>query len=376
MSKVLVCHATPSLKSDSGGIANVVRRLCCNLDGPSVKNVIFTHFIDAVNNIELNDSTLGYDAVIIPARNPFLAQRQIIEHVRALRGQDSSLVFHSHGLWSPLNHAFCRSAKELQTPLMISLHGMLLPWARRHKSMRKSVAWRLYQYNDLNSASLVHVTSPIERDVFEKLMPGKQIALIRFGVDAPAPGEPIESTGDQRLVFLGRIHPVKNLIALLHAWARLRPRGWRLVVAGPDEVRHTHQLISEATRLGIRPFIDFPGPVHGLGKWDLLRSASAVVLPSHSENFGLVVAEALACGKPVIASTGAPWHDLEVERCGWWVDPDVEGLEEGLRKLFMTSRDHIAMMGARGRDLVMRDYSWPVVAQEMKSAYQAISVLQ
>jgi glycosyltransferase involved in cell wall biosynthesis len=110
--------------------------------------------------------------------------------------------------------------------------------------------------------------------------------------------------------------------------------------------------------------------VEGEAKWNLYRSADLFVLPSHSENFGLVVAEALACGVPVIASRGTPWEDLITHRCGWWVDNRPETLADALREATGLTDEERQAMGARGRDLVKTKYSWSPVAAQMKSVYQ------
>jgi glycosyltransferase involved in cell wall biosynthesis len=94
------------------------------------------------------------------------------------------------------------------------------------------------------------------------------------------------------------------------------------------------------------------------------------VLPSYSENFGIVVTEALGYQVPVLTTTGCPWQELEAEKCGWWVDPTPEGIEQGLKAALATSDEERLEMGARGRQLVAGKYLWPAIATNMSLFYE------
>jgi glycosyltransferase involved in cell wall biosynthesis len=102
----------------------------------------------------------------------------------------------------------------------------------------------------------------------------------------------------------------------------------------------------------------------------LYRSADLFVLPSHSENFGLVVAEALACGVPVITTRGTPWEDLVTHRCGWWTPVGVEGIASALKEATRFDDAIRNEMGCRGRALVESKYGWSAVAQQMMQTYR------
>ena len=117
---------------------------------------------------------------------------------------------------------------------------------------------------------------------------------------------------------------------LIEAWVRLRPEGWRLRIAGPDEAGHRAEIEALVIRHRLAGVVSFLGPVEGKAKTDAYRTADLFILPTHSENFGMVVAEALSYGVPVLTTHGAPWSELETERCGWWVEPTVDGILSGL----------------------------------------------
>ena len=121
---------------------------------------------------------------------------------------------------------------------------------------------------------------------------------------------------------------------------------------------------------GVESEFSFAGPVQEARKWDFFARADLFVLPSFSENFGLVVGEALAAGVPAITTRGTPWQELVTQRCGWWVDVGVEPLAAALREAVACSDAERAEMGRRGRRLVEEKYAWPAVARQMKAFYE------
>ena len=129
----------------------------------------------------------------------------------------------------------------------------------------------------------------------------------------------VEVNDVQPWMFLSRIHPVKGLMNLVAAWERVRPERWRMVVAGPDEGNYLAEVETAVQRAGLERNFDFVGPVAGAAKEKLYREADLFILPTFSENFGMVVTEALSYGVPVITTKGAPWKGLVDHRCGWWL---------------------------------------------------------
>jgi len=185
---------------------------------------------------------------------------------------------------------------------------------------------------------------------------------------------PLRPAGRRRLLFLSRIHPKKGIDVLLRAWAGLetaRP-DWDLVIAGPDEVGHTAEMQGLAHRLELRRVKWLPA-VHGEAKSELYRSADCFVLPTHAENFGLVIAEALAHEVPVITTRNAPWDGLRAHRCGWWVDLDETVLRQTLEEATSQSREGLFAMGTRGRAWMERDFGWDGIGEKMLAVYEWVA---
>ncbi len=226
-------------------------------------------------------------------------------------------IVHDNGLWRPHNHQVASAAARCGVPRIVSTRGMLEPWALAHKRWKKRLAWRLYQRRDLDRAAALHATAPSEAGSLARLRLRPPVQMIPNGMDLPplAP-RPAGSATVRTALFLGRIYPVKGLPMLVEAWARTRPPGWRLVIAGPDEAGHRAEVERRVAQAGLGDMVSFPGPVHGDAKSAVLGAADLFVLPSHSESFGMAVAEALAHEVPVLTTTAAPWPQLTERGCG------------------------------------------------------------
>jgi glycosyltransferase involved in cell wall biosynthesis len=341
----------------------------------------------------------------------------------AARESIGRALLHDHGLWLPNNHASAQAAAHAGIRRVVSPRGMLSGWALKARAWKKCIAWALYQRHDLQSAALLHATSNDEAEEFRRVGLRNPIVIIPNGITAPrsapnselpAPSSPVAPTSDlcpltsgspvprpvasafnfqlsafpksprsplpapRSLLFLSRIHPKKGLLDLIQAWAKLRSPSsslpapcspWRVIIAGPDECGHQRELEAAATAAGVRDDFHFVGPVRDEDKWDLYRAADLFVLPSYSENFGIVVGEALAAGLPVITTRATPWAEIEHEQCGWWIEPGVESLAAALRQALSAPPTQLQEMGRRGRALIERRYSWSAAAQQMRAAY-------
>ena len=297
---------------------------------------------------------------------------QSLQHLH----QDRKLCLcHQHGIWLRCSHETSSFALKNSIPLIIAPRGMLEPWAINNSKWKKKLAWALYQKRDLQRATAFHATAHSEAESIRRLGFKQPIAVIPNGVQLPEAIE-CESARVGRLegekktaLFLSRIHPKKGLPMLLDAWKKLSPEGWRLVIAGNDDGGHVADLKTQIERLGLSEWVSYTGPLFGEAKERAYREADLFVLPSYSENFGIVVAEALGYQVPVLTTTGCPWRELETYNCGWWVEPNPQGIKQGLQLALATSGQELSEMGARGRALVEEKYQWPGIAERMVEFY-------
>ena len=294
--------------------------------------------------------------------------------VGLLRSGRCQLV-HDNGLWLPCNWAAWKAARSFGVPYVLSPHGMVEPWALAWRAPRKRIALMLYQHEVLKGTAAFMATSAAEYESLRRLGLDQPVAVVPNGIDLElaetSPPAGLDKPDDRTRVvlFLSRIHPKKGIENLLQAWAGLDTRGWVLRIAGPDEDGYLDSMRRLAQRLGLAGRVEFPGAVSGEQKRETYRAADVFVLPAHTENFGVVVAEALAHGLPVITTTGTPWREIVEAGCGWWVDIGVPPLAAALGEAMGLSDRQRSLMGKRGQEYVRR-YSWDAIARQTAEVYR------
>lgn len=283
-------------------------------------------------------------------------------------------IVHASGLWDETTLLVNALLAHSDVPVVWSIRGMLEPWALAHRQMRKRVAWVAGQRKALNAAAVIHATAESEAESCRRAGLRQPIAVIPNGLDIEPirlDEQPSLTHRPRRCVYLGRLHPKKNLSNLIEAWSRCDTRHWELVIAGPDSSGHADMLRS-LVRLRNLTNTRVAGPVYGGDRTRFLEDSDLFVCPSFSENFGNAIAEAMERGKPVIATTGTPWGVLERERMGWWVAPEISTLGAALASALQAAPDELRSMGLRCREYVANAYAWPVVVQRMRAVYEWI----
>lgn len=299
--------------------------------------------------------------------------RNIWRHIDRLVQGDKRSIIHDHGVWSLFNHTVARVARRANIPLIVSLRGMLEPWALNRSATKKQLAWYAYQRGNLMSARLLHATCEDEAQNLRRLGLRQPIAVVPNGVDVGPHGGSTyvgDHSHKRKLLFLSRLHPKKGLLDLIEALEIALPASWEVLIAGPDEDNHRREVESAIRRAQLEHQITFIGPVDDTQKWDLYRQADLFVLPSFSENFGLVIAEALAAGVPVITTKSTPWREIEAHRCGWWIDGGVDPLAAALGAAFDLTDEQRKRIGANGSRLVEAKYGWSKIAAQMLGVYR------
>ncbi|MFT3917333.1 MAG: glycosyltransferase [Anaeromyxobacteraceae bacterium] len=287
-------------------------------------------------------------------------------------------VVHLHGIWTYPVLAAARACERLGVPYVLSPRGSLDPWALGQKRWKKRGYLWLFERRTLEAAALLHFTSEDERrtapDPFRSL-PGIVIPnclevddLLGLEREAPAPGPP-------EILMLGRIHPMKGFDVMVPALAALAARGVdaRLVVAGGDEGGHRAEVEDLVRRHAVADRVRFLGSVEGEARRAAFRRAGVLAAPSHRENFGNAIAEAMAAGLPVVVSPRVGIaSDVFEAGAGLVVPREPAPLAEALAGL-LADASLRAEMGRRGRELVRTRYAAPAVARATLAAYREIA---
>ena len=377
MTGVSVAHVVAGLHPKSGGPSRTVIGLCDALARQSELDITLL-CQGRLGEPVVPSSVAAMDCRVAQSNSAIALTcgLPVWRELKRLVQTNSPALIHSHGLWAPVNHWAASAAKRSGIPLVIQPRGMLEPWALNHKALKKKIAMALFQRRDLESAALFIATAAMEYESIRALGLRQPVAVIPNGVQfgpAPLPGNtavaPVPHRPERLALFLSRVHPKKGILNLLNAWALAAPQGWRLQIAGPDEGGHLAEVMALARKLGIDHAVDYLGELAGDAKTQAYLGADLFVLPTFSENFGVVVAEALAHGLPVITTRGAPWADLETFGCGWWVDIGVDPLVHALREAMALRDDERRAMGERGRAYVRR-YDWDDIARQTIGVYR------
>jgi len=279
-------------------------------------------------------------------------------------------LYHVNGLWQYPPHCTSKYARETKKPYIISPHGMLYPSALEYSKTIKKVFMNIWFKNDIQKADCIHVTCEEEMRHVRNLGFTNPIAIIPNPVDI-LPGQKGKSPDEKRknIAFIGRFSPIKCIDRLIKAWHSLgsQTQGYNLLIVGDGEQRKELEALASSLQI---VNIEFTGFLKGSDKLAIYEKLRSLVLPSQSENFGMVVAEALLNSVPVIASKGTPWKDLSDYKCGWWVDNSIEELANAIEKTLSSTDTEIEQMGENGRNLVLEKYSTEVVSNQMKQLYE------
>jgi glycosyltransferase involved in cell wall biosynthesis len=379
-------HIVTSVDPRRGGVAESIRARGVTLLAMGHEVEVLT--LDAAQEV----ATLAYPLPLhtvgprrsgwafAPALAPWLRQ-----HARRF---DAVIV---DGIWQYHGVAAQHVLRNLQVPYFVFPHGMLGLWFKRHhplKHAKKWLAWLLFDYWVLRRAHGVLYSCEEEmRQAAQSFWLYRAHArVVSFGTASPPPRQQQPSTalhhrhaelaGQRVLLFLGRIHPVKGIDVLLQAFADAAAGhdDVRLAIAGPGDEALVQQLKQQAQGLGIDGRISWLGMLDAASKWEALRGAEALVLPSHHENFGVVVAEALACGVPVLISDQVNiWREIDAGGAGLVAPDTVDGTAHNLRRWLSLDSAARAEMAACALQTYQRHFRVEAMATSLLRAIEEMA---
>lgn len=305
--------------------------------------------------------------------------------IRVLQKQvPKSDLIHVNGIFTHPVSLGAWFARHHHKPHLVAIRNGLAPWLFNIRRNRKKIGFKLVVQDNLEGADCIHATSAqeiydcrtfglegpftiipngIDPHYFEQL-PTPQVAEVRWPMLR-------EKTV---VLFLSRLSPQKGLDLLISGWDDIKqkhPEAF-LVIAGPDYMGFLSKVRQWVDRSGCPDSILLTGGIWGEDKLALYSRADMFVLPSYSENFGNVIAEALVCGTPVITTQATPWKDIEKTNCGRWVPVDRQAIMEALGELIRMSDGDRMEMGQRGRKLIVENFTWDIAARKMITVYGAI----
>lgn len=361
-----IIHYIPSIDRTAGGISTYMQVLAKPL-GTMAEVHIMTHASEnplPMENCKVHD---------IPRYRPFSGvwKKAVVDLLDSVRPD----IVHVNCCWTPDCAMIQRLTQKRGYKVVLTPHGMLEPWIiKRHYWTRKVPALWLYQKAAVQRSDCVQATAESERDNLLKLGYNSNIKVVRLGIDAESIEMKRSWKKSRQILFLSRVHVKKGINFLVEAADVLRNelQGYKILVAGEGDADYVAEMKRMICDRGLQDIVQLIGGVYGDEKWRLFQTSDFFVLPTHSENFGLAIAESLASGTPVITTVGTPWSDLNSSEAGAWIEIGTEPLVETLRKFLSLSEDELETMGRNGRKLIETKYSAHVMAEQMMEVYNGL----
>jgi glycosyltransferase involved in cell wall biosynthesis len=286
-------------------------------------------------------------------------------------------VIHQHGIWMPISIYSNKIGSRTKVIRLVQPHGYLEPFCLRLSKMKKLFAYCAYERNNILNADNIVACSVNEGLNLKKIFPMKTISIIPNGISSEFYNEPSNKTknnkGPKKIVYLSQIIPVKGLERFFKVIKDIdseKLRGWEILISGYGSAPYVKSLKLLVEHLNLEYLIKFIGPKVDKEKIELIDNAKIFILPTYNENYGIVVAEAMARGIPVITTQGAPWKEINTNSCGLWVENNCKGLKSGILELIEATDQQLLDMGNRGRRLISKKYMWSNAAKKTITLYK------
>ena len=353
-----------SLDLSSGGPSRSVPMLVKGLAELGVDITLMT-----IRSENMNIHAIEGTTAKLKVLSPSFSRKEIAKYLADERFE----LIQIQSMWDLPYHKVMVEARKLNIPYIVTPRGMLEPWSLSQKKWKKKLAWWLYQRNDVQKSACVFTTAKMEAEHVRELGITTCKAVIPNGIETD--GYPCKSSVGhvkKQVLFLSRVHVKKGIELLFEAWKRLHSdyADWQLFVIGNGEAEYIHSLENRVENLGLKDSIKILPPVFGEAKINVYQESALFCLPSFSENFGMVIAEAMSCGTPVITTTNCPWNILNETNTGWCIDLSVDNLEHALREGMRMDANALYDMGQRASKLIFDNFDYRSVTRKTLRLYE------
>ena len=377
--KVLTFITSISLKG--GGPSRSVPMLVKGLAEVGVDITLMTYWSD-----DMNTHALDGTSAKLKILRPDFSRSQMEEYIISEKVD----VIQLQSMWDLRYHIVAKTARKHRIPYIITPRGMLEPWCLSQKKWKKKLAMALYQMKDIKRSACVFTTAEMEALHVRDLGVDVPMVVIPNGIETD--GYPCRISKDKvkkQILFLSRIHIKKGIELLIDAFDRIIKKNtdmddWTVAIVGNGEEEYIRELKRKVEGLNLRDKVKILAPVFGDAKVKLYQESSIFCLPSYSENFGMVIAEAMSCGVPCITTNGTPWQLLNGEvstmganldilgknrKTGWCIDLNVDNLEKVLLEAMTMKTEALYEMGQKGNLLVQENFNYKSVARKVMQLY-------
>jgi glycosyltransferase involved in cell wall biosynthesis len=376
-----VLHVIPSVAARYGGPSQAVVGYCRALEHAGIDTFIATTNADGpgVLDVPVGVPTRfdGLSAMFFERRGEaFKFSAGLARWLAAGVGQFD--VVHIHAVFSHPSLAAARACQRAGVPYVVRPLGSLDPWSLSQGAWKKRLLMQAAVKRMLRDAAAIHFTTDAERELAEPVSQGTRAVVIPPGIDRGTLAAPVPTSHQREpiVVTLSRLDPKKNLESLIGSFHRLASdparRSWRLVIAGEGAPEYRRHLVELASCGAAADRIEFAGWVSGADKLALLARAAIFALPSHQENFGIGLLEALACGTPAIVSNRVNLADeMHEAGAGWVASSDAE-FECLLGERMDDTGASLVEAGHAARAFAAR-FEWSRVAARLAELYTSLT---
>lgn len=377
-------HIIENIDNSYGGPAKSVPFLIKYLNKIDVKNKIISI---SLKKDEINDICIKSNIEIISSNYngpKFLKFSQGFCKTVTDEITDETIL-HTQSLWNYPPYCAFKLSQKQKLPLIMSIRGNLYDWNLNKSKWKKDLALNLFQMKMFKEASCLHATEENEVKAIRNLGIKTPVALISNGIEVDEfetlsskeqAAKSLDLDIDKMyILFMSRIDSKKGLEYLVKSFIKLEKKypKWNLLIAGPIyDKKYFDRINSNIDNNNIRDKVHYFGMVSGQERLNLFAVSDLFILPAHTENFGMVIGEAMAAKLPVITTTGTPWKVLNDQNAGWWVDLNDENIFIALKEAMQKNSHELKEMGERGYKIIKKDFTWEEVANKMKQVYSWI----
>lgn len=334
-------------------IALIVDSYKAKTGGPSI---ILKETRDALISKGLNIKIISYDNY---KSNRKLLFKKIINKYD---------ICHLYGGWTYFHIKSFLTALGLKKKIIIHPFGYYEPWSLSQKKVKKKIAWLLYQEKILLKSHLIHCASTLEKNNLLKLNKSFNVQVIPYGISDGSIKKKLNHKKIKRkAIYFSRLHKKKGIEDLIKCWNEIGNKDWILDIYGPaDNQNYKEKLIKMASN---NDNINFFNPVYNnKKKFKIFDNYDLMILPSYSENFGMIILESLARGLPVLTTVNTPWVNIKNKNAGWVINSSYNHLKSVLKKIFIYSEKEFTIKSKNAINLADK-FSWKNVSKIYVKTY-------